>query len=217
MGGLEIDGGVSDHQRFERRGLRRLRDREQSRRIRFPAGRRIAADHLKEPVRQLETLEDLCARALRLVRQHGQGEAVRPQFVERFRNAGVRLRMNGQALFVMREEAVERAGGVLPKRRRHQGAPYQHRGAVANHRGHGIEIERSGAELDEQGIDRIGQIPARVDEGAVEVEDDEPDRHYRDSIRPADRSRDSRPPMSWTDDPSLTVTSSGSLMPAPES
>ena len=39
-----------------------------------------------------------------------------PQLVERFRNAGVRLRMNGQALFVMREEAVERAGRVLRKR-----------------------------------------------------------------------------------------------------
>ena len=60
-----------------------------------------------------------------------------------------------------------------------QRPPHQDRRPFADHRGHGIEAERFAAELDEQRVHRVGEIPARIDERAVEIENHQPDRHGR--------------------------------------
>ena len=112
MRGLEIDGGVSDHHRFEGRRLRRLCYGQQARRIRLAARRSVAANHLEEPAREIETLEDLGARALGLVRQYRERETVRLQLLESFRDSPVWSRVRRQPLVVVDEEPVESAGGL---------------------------------------------------------------------------------------------------------
>ena len=83
--------------------------------------------------------------------------------------------MTQQAAVVNLEEASQGAGGLDVAGRRER-ARDQRRGAVADHPADGFLGVGRGAALLQELICRLGEIAARVDERAIEVEDDESNR-----------------------------------------
>ena len=71
---------------------------------------------------------------------------------------------------------VEIAGGIA------EGAADEHGGAVAEVAGDDSRREFGLAEVAEHGVDGVGEINARVDEGAVEIEDEEAGRRCGHSL-----------------------------------
>ena len=78
-------------------------------------------------------------------------------------------------LAVVREEMLQRIFdqrlifGIAER------APHQHAGTVADVGGDDLLGERIAAELGEHGVDGISEILARIDQRAIQVEDDEAD------------------------------------------
>ncbi len=85
--------------------------------------------------------------------------------------------MRQQPLVVEHEETAERRVEVVARGMRNVGRPQrtpdQQRRPLANHRGNGVDRERGAAALGDQCVRRVGEIAARVDERAVEIEDQE--------------------------------------------
>jgi hypothetical protein len=78
-----------------------------------------------------------------------------------------------QPLVVQLEEPRERSGDVRLECRRGQGPPHQQRRPFTDHGGNGCYGKRGSSALEDQRVRGVRQILPRVDEGAVEIENDE--------------------------------------------
>lgn len=166
-----VDDGVTNQQRVGRRrdvgheGLETCR-------VGLTWKRPVTAKHsAAEVLSQAERVEDDPGRADRFVGQHRQrGITLQPR--EQVWDAVVGAGVAQQATVVHPQETLQRIGRLKHPRGR-EGAGDERRGAVTNHPTNGFFAVSSPAAFLEDQVSRIGQIPARVDERAVEVEDDE--------------------------------------------
>ena len=149
----------------------------QSRRIGFARERSIPTDDAvrRKISRQIEPRQNPMRRRERFVGEHGERRAAR-ELIEQLRNARVRSGVAQEPAVVDRQKAIEGVGRPLDagggKR-----ASDERRRAVADHPSDCLFAQRLRAACHQRGIRRLGDVLAGIDEGAVEVEDDqtEPD------------------------------------------
>ena len=120
---------------------------------------------------EIQAVENAACRVERFVGEHRERGA-RPQLAQHTGNPLIRPRVCEEPCVVDREKTIERVG----RRRNTCGrkcARDERRRAVADHPADSVRFERLRATGDEHGIDGFGNVAARVDEGAVQVEHDE--------------------------------------------
>jgi len=165
--GRGIDGRIAHH---HRESGRRSRERAKSGRVGLPRMRAVPAQHHREEPAQTELVEDLLRGRARLVRQHGQRsgtEQHREHFVHAFVGHGV----IEQVPVVDGHEPLQRPGRVGIEAHVRQRALHQDPRTLTHHPDHvGNGQGRSAVPLHELGRG-LGEVARRVDERAVQVED----------------------------------------------
>ena len=76
---------------------------------------------------------------------------------------------------VVAEEVLQRLGHESVILRVAQRPPHQHSSAIADIGRDHLFRERGPAVIEEHGVDRLGEVFARIDEGSVKIEDDQAD------------------------------------------
>lgn len=120
--------------------------------------------------REIESVQNLACRVPRLVRQHGE---LRPRAKSRQRivNARIRAREFQESAVVDREKARERIGRQPPACRL-EDARDQRRRAIADHPPDGVLWQRRTAVFREQRISGLREIAPRINQCAVEIENE---------------------------------------------
>ncbi len=126
---------------------------------------------------EAELFDDRLADADRLVGEHGHRDAGGEEAVERLANAGVELGVVELVLAVVAEEEGQGLIDVLGGAEIAKRPLDQHGRAVADVLIDGLVLERIPAHEGERGIDRVRQIEARIDQRAIQIEDEQ--RHLR--------------------------------------
>jgi hypothetical protein len=168
---VEVDGRISDEQQAGSGDARKAAEVRYSRRVRLADRKRVAADDGDEVPQQPEALEDGAAHPFGLVREHRKRCAATAEFRQDVRDARVGLRPVEEMPAVVLEEAGE---SVVEKRLVPwpEGTLHEPACSFSDIGARRFERDRIEREQAEDVVHRCGEIFARIDERAVEIEDD---------------------------------------------
>jgi hypothetical protein len=175
-----IDDRITDEHRVPMLNASARGEVKQAGRIWLARKRSITADNrigFEKPL-EVETGEDASCGRQRLVGQNRE-RRMRLKCRQRLGNAIVGTCVVKQYAVVDREKAIERVTGTLEAARRKR-ARDQRRRAVADHLPDALLGQRLGAAATEQLVGRVGDVLLGIDQGAVEVEDDQTEQGIRD-------------------------------------
>ena len=133
----------------------------------------VAAVNAREVLREPQTVDDLSADANRLVGQDGHAHARLVQRLKRLGNARIGARVIELMVPVVLHEKLERLGDVGIAGLGAHGAANQNRGAVPDVVANGLEVQRRQTEVCARRVDRMRQVELRIDQRAVQVEDEQ--------------------------------------------
>ena len=167
---LEVDGGVADENGVGGCYVKVSANREQPRRIRFAAVRRVTADHELEVSREIQRFEQAIGGALRLVREYGQRHP-RCERLEHCGGAVVRRCVFDQPLVVQLQKSRQRIRHRRIEPRRGEHATHEHRRTFADHRRDRAVCHRLPAELANERVRRIRKVAAGIDERSIQIKD----------------------------------------------
>jgi hypothetical protein len=173
FGGSPVDDGIANQQRCDSRDSVDCLNMLQSGWVWFARKKFVSADDrmMWKVTGQVKPDKDLAGGPDRFVREHRQARP-RRQTLQDLNDPRIGPRVNEQALAVDVEEAIQRVDGRFDaargKRTRHE-----RRRAVAHHAADAIFRQPVRAARFEQCVGRVRDVAARIDERAVEVEDDE--------------------------------------------
>src|SRR5579859_763801 len=177
-GGEHVNIRIADDDGFFRRAAAFTAQSVYAQRVGLLGGEAVSAVDLKEEITQSERLHDLPRRVHGLVAKHG--EPARRSVIE-----GCELLQSGQnpvidqsviqlVLAVVKQKVLQRAHEERLVVRVAQGAAHQRRSAVADVAGDDVEGEFGASEVPQHGIDGVGQVEARIHQGAIEIENEKP-------------------------------------------
>lgn len=174
-GRLDVDRGVAHETGLGRGHAGSLDQAQQSLGIGLGPRHLVAADGVREAVRDREATEDRIGEDARLVRQHGEPLAAARECLEQGIDAPVKARVIEQAPTVVVAEALARGIDefvLAPGRCRGETRDQEASHAVADEADHALVGKLGESEVAQRAVHGGGQVPARVDEGPVEVEDE---------------------------------------------
>src|SRR5690606_22167604 len=170
-----IDRGISNEDRPADRDTGLARDLDEAARMRLSLGPRVAASREEEEAREVELLEDLSSDRRRLVREDRERLSAGVELGERALDARVGSRRDGRVHGVIAEEVLERARDDLGREIGPEAPLDETAHAVPDVVAHLVAIERLEASRAADAVDARGDVIERIDEGAVEVENEEID------------------------------------------
>ncbi len=173
-----VYGGVADHQRFFGASFGVVQDGLRAFRVGLFGGEAVATVDVEEELGEAEGFHDRAGGNYGFVREHGHltGHAVGiTNCAEHFFDAVVYVGVIELVNTVVAEEVLQAFFyyGFIPGIA--EGATHEGRSAVAYVGGNHVAGKRGAAKVLEHGIYRVDEVEARVDEGSVEVEDEELD------------------------------------------
>ena len=177
--GLDVHPRIADIQHLLTRRARPCENLLDDCRRRFQRHAGTLAQHRGERHPGEEQPDELLGPGLELVRRHGQRDAPPRQFGDQLRNSVVGPRM-GVDVFgvVFHEVGAHRGDGFGRAQRLGQGAFHEPQDAVADEMTVFLIGVLRQSPHTQHGVARHGQIADRVEQRAVEVEDDERSFHF---------------------------------------
>ena len=170
--GLHVDHRVADEDRRARVASAGVDQVLEPRGVGLSRESRVTADEARDMRRQLKRIEQPPRRHFWLVRQDAQPRMA-GQTLHHFRHAGIRPGVQQKAPIVDGSKPRERVVHIRFEPRRRQCPDHESPRALAHHACHGVEGQRAPAVRLEHLVGALREIPLRVDERAVEIEDDQ--------------------------------------------
>ena len=137
------------------------------------AGEAVASVDESEIAGGIKSDEDFFAEAYRLIRQDSHAEGAQP--IEGFSHAGIEYRVIKHVAAIVREEKLLRAAGFLFGRAGAQRAMNEGGNAISNVAFDQLVRELRPAQMDECSVYGVDEIETRINQGAIEVENEEAD------------------------------------------
>src|SRR5579859_5421607 len=176
-GGEHINIRIADDDGFFRSAAAFAAQSIYAQRVGLFGGEAVSAVNLKEEITQAKRLHDLAGRVHRLVAEHGEparrSVEIGRELLQGGQNSVVYQGMIQLVLAVVKQKILERAHQERLIVRIAQGAAHQRGSAVADVAGDDVEGELGASEVPQHGIDGVGQVEARIHQGAIEIEDQE--------------------------------------------
>src|SRR6202030_1034988 len=166
--GLHVNFGVPDEHGLVRLGAKFAKDGVYTEGIRFFGGETISAIDGAKISGEAEGVQDAHADAHGLVGKHGHRHG--GKFAQRFGNAGICASVVHFVCFVMGEEKFQGAVELLGVHVLAQGFGDEHGRAIADVAGNSFIRQFRAMQLAERGVYRMDQVELRIDERAVEIE-----------------------------------------------
>ncbi len=175
--GQDVDIGIADDHRLLRPHPGLGAQRQRALGVGLLGGKAVAAIDLDEERADAQCLTDTPRRIHRLVRQHHHLAPVAaiPQRLQGLLHALVEGGVVQLVLAVVEDEVLQGLAHQVAVVGVAQGAADQHRRAVAHVALHHLHRQLHPPELAQHGIDRIGQVYARIHQRAVQIEDQQLD------------------------------------------
>ena len=172
-GRAPVDRRISNERRRRRRRRGLRNQMPQPGRIGLPCKWSVATDHeiVREISREVKASQNAPGGHRWFIGEYGEG-GTRRERLEHADHAWIRARVVQQMFIVYSEKSIEGIGWRRTPGRRER-ARDKRLCAFADHRADGALVERACAAGDQQLVDRRGEIASRVDEGAVEIKNDQ--------------------------------------------